>query len=99
MLFDDCLCHRKSDAVTARELARFIGAVEAVEQAVQLYLTNGGISVFYGENSSSSSVKIYTDLAALIAILNGVIHQNADKSVQECFVTKIGDPSIYACDG
>ena len=31
VVFYDCLCHLKSDAVTARELSCFIGAIEAVK--------------------------------------------------------------------
>ena len=97
MLLDDCLCHRESYAVATRKLSRLVCAVEAVEQAVEFKLAYCCIGLFYGENSSSSSVEIYGDLAALIALLNGIVHQDADKSVQERFVTKIGDFFIYAC--
>ena len=82
VLFDDCLCHGKSYTVATRELSCFIGAVEAVKESVKFDLSNGGIGIFNRQHNSSASVERYADLTALITILDGIVHQNADESVQ-----------------
>ena len=81
VLFDDCLCHGKSYTVATRELSCFIGAVEAVKESVKFDLSNGGIGIFNRQHNSSATVECYTYFAALIAILNGIVKQNANKSM------------------
>ena len=82
VLFNNCLCHRKPYAVTARKFSCFIGAVEAVKESVKFDLSNGGIGIFNCQHNSSATVECYADLTALITILDGIVHQNADESVQ-----------------
>ena len=47
MLLDNCLCHRKTNAVAAFEGAGFLSAVEPVKQAAYLKLADSGISIFH----------------------------------------------------
>ena len=82
VLFDNRLCYGKSYAVTACKFSRSVSTVEAVKESVKFDFSNSGISIFNRQHNSSASVERYADLTALITILDGIVHQNADESVQ-----------------
>ena len=92
VLLDDCLCHRKSYAITAREFSCFIGSVEAVKQAVHFKFTYCCIGIFHGivqrfffkDREEFWCVKLKGTLLGLVLIpvlfytYNSVIGQSPD---------------------